>query len=300
MTVSPPRPKGPPLNALRAFEAAARLNGFSNAAEELCVTPGAIAQHIKSLEAWAGSDLFVRQSQGVRLTPLGAGVIEDFSNAFDKLGEAVQNLRLRAAPKHIRIAALPSVAQLWLSPRLPEIRREIADITVSITAMETAPNLLREPYDLSIFFEDHPLLPEGIEICRDSIFPVCTAELAKELNNPSDLINFPLIQDTSWSEDWKYWTEANYPDQKIKLEGPVFSLYSLALEETRNSAGILIGHEPLVRRLLDLGELVAPLPGALPLKRSLMARIAKPATKNQALKKIMAVLLGSDKPKPQA
>ncbi|WP_026261622.1 LysR family transcriptional regulator [Kiloniella laminariae] len=300
MTVSPPRPKGPPLNALRAFEAAARLNGFSAAAEELCVTPGAIAQHIKSLEAWAGADLFVRQSQGVRLTSLGAAVIDDFTNAFDCLGEAIQNLRLRAAPKHIRIAALPSVAQLWLSPRLPAIRQEIADITVSITAMETAPNLLREPYDLSIFFEDHPVTPKGIEICQDSIFPVCTAELSRELKNPTDLMNLPLIHDASWSEDWGNWIKSKSPDQRIKSEGPVFSLYSLALEETRNGAGVLIGHEPLVRRLLDLGELVAPFPDKLPLKRSLMIRIAKPAEKNLALKRVLEVLLALNRVISQA
>ena len=68
MPVSPPRPKGPPLNALRAYEAAARLGGFAAAAEELCVTPGAISQHIKTLEDWAGAPLFLRRSHGVRLT----------------------------------------------------------------------------------------------------------------------------------------------------------------------------------------------------------------------------------------
>ena len=70
MSVSPPRPKGPPLNALRAFEAAARLGGFANAADELCVTPGAVSQHIKALEDWIGADLFERRSQGVRLSAL--------------------------------------------------------------------------------------------------------------------------------------------------------------------------------------------------------------------------------------
>lgn len=93
MAISPPRPKGPPLNALRAFEAAARLGGFAAAADELCVTSGAIAQHIKSLESWAGADLFERRSQGVRLTALGSAVAAQFSAAFDGLGEAVHSLR---------------------------------------------------------------------------------------------------------------------------------------------------------------------------------------------------------------
>ena len=119
MTVSPPRPKGPPLNALRAFEAAARRGSFSAAADELCVTPGAVAQQVKSLEAWAGARLFLRHAQGVELTALGLDVLPGFVAAFDRLGEAAQALRSQAAPDTIGIAALPSIAQLWLSPRLP-------------------------------------------------------------------------------------------------------------------------------------------------------------------------------------
>ena len=83
MSVSPPRPKGPPLNALRAFEAAARLGGFALAAEELSVTPGAVSQHIRALEDWAGVALFERRAQGVRLTPEGAALAPRFARAFD-------------------------------------------------------------------------------------------------------------------------------------------------------------------------------------------------------------------------
>jgi len=156
MAISPPKPKGPPLNALRAFESAGRLGGFSIAAEELHVTPGAIAQHVKALEGWFGADLFERRSQGVNLSALGESVLTDFSDAFDQLGAAVQTLHLRANPKHIRIAALPSIAQLWLSPRLPAIRTKAPDISISVTAMEHRPKLTREPFDLSIFYDDGP------------------------------------------------------------------------------------------------------------------------------------------------
>jgi LysR family glycine cleavage system transcriptional activator len=128
MSIAPPRPKGPPLNALRAFEAAARLNSFSRAADELCVTPGAVAQHIKALEEWTSAPLFDRHAQGVRLTPLGRAVAPDLGDAFDSLADAAHLLRRIAAPDEIRIAALPSVAQLWLSPRLPAIRRTSPDL----------------------------------------------------------------------------------------------------------------------------------------------------------------------------
>ena len=134
----PSRPKGPPLNALRAFESAARLGGFAAAAGELCVTSAAVTQHIKSLEHWVGAPLFERRSQGVRLTPLGNSALREFSSAFDQLGMAVQTLRARAEPQLLRIAALPSIAQLWLSPRLPAVHRELPDLKLSITAMDRA------------------------------------------------------------------------------------------------------------------------------------------------------------------
>jgi LysR family glycine cleavage system transcriptional activator len=91
------------------------------------VTPGAVSQHIKSLEDWAGAPLFERRSQGVSLTPLGATVAEQFSSAFDAMGDAVRALRTGASQSTINIAALPSVAQLWLSPRLPAIRAHLSN-----------------------------------------------------------------------------------------------------------------------------------------------------------------------------
>ncbi|MFT5005409.1 MAG: DNA-binding transcriptional LysR family regulator, partial [Paracoccaceae bacterium] len=82
MSINPPRQRLPPLNALRAFEAAARLGGISKAADELCVTPVAIAQHVKALEDWAGAKLFSRQAKGVVLNDLGQRCLSDFETAF--------------------------------------------------------------------------------------------------------------------------------------------------------------------------------------------------------------------------
>ena len=181
MSISPPRPKSPPLNALRAFESAARLGGFSKAADELCVTPGAISQHIKSLEEWAGAPLFKRRSQGVGLTELGMKTASQFSEAFDALGGAVRSLRSGARQSTINIAALPSVAQLWLSPRLPAIRAALSDLKISITALETPPNLYREMFDISIFLGEPTSNQAEIIIRRDWMFPVCSPQVAKRL-----------------------------------------------------------------------------------------------------------------------
>ncbi|MDP2697182.1 LysR family transcriptional regulator [Thalassospira sp.] len=290
MPVSPPRPKGPPLNALRAFEAAARLGGFAAAADELSVTPGAIAQHVKSLEAWAGTDLFERRSQGIALTRLGAQVIEKLSLAFDQLGNAVQSLRALAAPGHISIAALPCIAQLWLSPRLPAIRSALPHIGISITALEQMPNLQREPFDLCIFYQTLPIDPGAIILCDDDIYPVCTPAIAHTLKSPTDIGNAVCLHDSTWSSDWALWLESACPDVAVQTKGPVFSLYSLALEEARNGAGVLIGHDALVRPHLESGALVAPFATRRRLNRALTITRSRVLRDNPVLQQVVELL----------
>lgn len=252
MAVAPPRPKDIPLNALRAFEAAARLGGFAAAAQELGVTPGAITAHIKTLEAVLGAALFDRTPRGVQLNGLGRKVLPSFTAAFDGLGLAVQTLRNEATPSAVHIAALPSLAQLWLSPRLPALRAAAPDISISITAMEAPPNLKRTPYDLSLFYSDD----SGGALSRDVIFPVCSPGLAARLWSPRDLSQVSLLSDSSWADDWAVWSAA--AGCECTPRGPVFSLYTLAVEETVNGAGVLMGHEALVALHLASGELVAP------------------------------------------
>ena len=260
MPVSPPRPKMPQLNSLRAFEAAARHNSIALAATELHVTPAAVAQQIKALEAWAGDQLFKRNAKGVELTPLGAGVLDDFSQAFDALAGAVQKLRMRANPKEVRIAALPSIAQLWVSPRLPSIRREMPDVSISVTALEEAPNLKREPYDVAIFYNEKPDQGNEEIICQDVIFPVCSPSIAKRILSVGDLKEETFLHDSTWNDDWGKWLSVASPDRNLNKSGPEFSLYALALEECKNGAGILMGHEALVGPHIEAGQLITPIP----------------------------------------
>lgn len=264
MPVAPPRPKDLPLTALRAFEAAARLGGFAAAAQELGVTPGAITAHIKQLEHSLGAPLFARTPRGVRLTTLGQQALPNFTHAFDALGTAIGDLRAAAAPRTVHIATLPAIAQLWLSPRLPALRVAAPDITISITALEQPPNLKRSPYDLSLFFDD---TPQG-RLAPDVIFPVCAPALAARLNGPQDISRFPCLSDATWSEDWALWAQS-LPDPPAIARGPTFSLYALAVEETVNGAGLLIGHESLVSGHLADGRLVAPFAARVTLPRGL-------------------------------
>lgn len=274
MPVAPPRPKGPHLNALRAFESAARLKSFSAAANELCVTPGAITQHIKSLEAWAENDLFIRRTRGVELTALGEALLPEFTAAFDMLGSAVQSLRTTSTPNKIRIATLPSIAQLWLSDKLGALRRIAPDVSVSVVAVETPPNLSREPYDVTIFFKSGDLRPTEIPLFQDCIFPVCAPEIARRLKSVSDLAEETLLHDSAWDGDWAYWLDHVPNAGRSGRRGPTHSLFSVALEEACNGAGVLMAHEALVSSKLQSGALVAPFKEKVPLDRQLVMEMA--------------------------
>lgn len=258
MPVSPPRPKGPGLNALRAFEAAARLGGFKAAAEELHITPGAISQQIKQLEQWAGTSLFERKSQGVSVTNAGKAVAPILFEAFDKLGEATQVLKAHSKTRTIHIAALPGIAQLWLPRRIASARDKLGDIQISITALERPPVLNRETFDMGVFIGQPASSDNYLIIEPDLIFPVCHPEIAQRLECISDLSEETLLYDTRWKEDWNLWARESGTALFTPASGPGFSLYSIAVEEALSGSGVLMGHLPLVRPMLERGELVAP------------------------------------------
>ncbi|MDP2493205.1 LysR substrate-binding domain-containing protein [Shimia thalassica] len=285
MAIKPPRPKGPPLNAMRAFEAAARLGGFTNAAEELCVTQGAVAQQIKTLESWAGAPLFERKAQGVVLSRVGQQVLPSVIEAFDAMGQAVLELQQAASPHRIHIAALPAVAQLWLSPRLPELRAMMPEIEISVTALEQAPNLAREPFDLALFYGANA----DQDIVRDRIFPVCTPALGRKVTSVADLKGVPCLSDAVWADDWALWLRTKAPQEDVIPRGPVYSLYALAVEEALNGAGVLMAHEALVQRHLESGALIAPFEGAVETGQTLgmQLRDGKPRPALAALIKLL-------------
>jgi DNA-binding transcriptional LysR family regulator len=287
MAVSPPKPKAPPLTALRAFEAAARLGGFAAAGTELGVSAGAITAHIKALEAELGAALFERHAKGVRLTGLGTRVLPEMSAAFDALGHAVQVLRAEAAPKVVHIATLPAIAQLWLSPRLPGLRAASPEISISITAMEAPPNLKRAPFDLCLFYSTGP----GQVLAEDVLFPVCAPRLAAGLRGPEDLAGVPCLSDAVWAEDWALWGKAAGM-AGLTPRGPVFSLYALAVEEAAHGAGVLIGHEALVAGHLARGALVAPFDTSVTLPAPLRLWSPRPPRKGSAAEKAARWLAG--------
>ena len=285
------RPVSPPLNALRAFEAAARLQSFVEAANELSVTAAAVAQQIKTLEHWADLKLFDRKTKGVILTPAGEMVRDAFIPVFDQLGLAVQRLRSISSPGQIQIAALPSIAQFWLSPILPEVRRRFPDTSISVNASENPPNMNREPIDISIYFDERPRGPGEYRLTQDIIFPVCAPSLMKAIQNKSSQAGITLFHDNKWSDDWNTWLSKSNEIQRDDTRGPIFSLYALAVEEVKNGAGALIGHDMLVRQFLKTGELVKPFKKEVKLKRWLTIKLSASHSVNPVVGQISDFLI---------
>lgn len=294
VAVDPPRPKAIPLKALRAFEAAARHESFVLAGEELAVTPGAIAQQIKVLEDWAGCRLFERKPQGVRLTDLGRAALPELSSALDDLGGVAQRLRRAGMPGSIRIAALPSVAQLWLSPRLPSLRAAFPDLLISVTALEQPPNLQRESFDIALFFLNSvPDATDCAVLCEDRLFPVCTPELAEKLKRAGTPSHDVLLHDETWREDWPEWLEAarahsgRHRHASDGRSGPVFSLYSLAVQAAIDGAGLLIGHQPLVEAALARGRLAQAFKFSLPSDKPLCAIYPRDSVESETSRRVV-------------
>lgn len=252
----------PPLNSLRAFEAAARHESFVRASEELGVSAGAVAQQVKVLENWLGTELFRRSRQGVRLTDDARSCMPKLVRAFDALGAAVDALRETTASAHVRIAALPSIAQLWLGPRLADLQSEFPDLTISVAALEEPPDFRREPYDLGLFFltDDLPGVA-CVRMAEDVIRPMCSPGLVSDEHvplAPSDVCTHVLINDAMWQDDWPAWFATAGLDPAQLLAGPTFSLYGLAVDSAVGGTGLIMGHDVLLDRHLKQGILKAP------------------------------------------
>ncbi len=263
MPVKPPRPALPPLNALRAFEAAARLGSFSKAAEEIGVTQGAVAQQVRHLEAFLGLTLFRRLPQGVALTEAAQEARPRLSAAFDALALTVHELKASHAGRALAIAALPCIAQLWLSPRLPALQQAFPGLAISISAMEEPPTGRHESFDLALFYLAEPPA-NALALGEDTLFPVCAPVLARSLRTPADLAGLILLHDAVWRGDWARWLRHAGIDGIDPGRGPSYSLYALALDAVLGGAGILIGRRSLVAPYLADGRLVQPFAEELP------------------------------------
>ena len=257
----------PPLHALRAFEACARLLSFSKAADELGVTPGAISQQIRTLESHVGAPLFKRIGRGVVLTDPARNAAPMINEAFQKLSEAGHVLRQPARKGRIAISCAPSFAAKWLAPRLDRFQDEEPDVEVWIASDMRLVDFSTSETDLAIRYGSGSY--DGLraeKLLEESVLPVCAPDLidgANRLRKPGDLAKAVLIHDESPDNDpscptWPMWLASRGLEFESARKGPRFNQSALALEATLAGRGVALAKRAIAQTDLDRGRLVAP------------------------------------------
>ena len=253
----------PPLNALRAFEAAARHLNFSRAADELAVTPGAVSQQIQNLEDYVGAALFKRTPKGLLLTDAALPALRE---AFDRLAEAASMLTAAVDGRRLTVSVAPSFAAKWLVPRLGKFEEAHPHVDVWVSAGMELVDFASGEIDIAIRYGAgrYP----GLEVARlmqETVIPVAAPELlaANPLNDIDELAGHILLHDGSPDADdscpdWTMWLAARGIRGVDGARGPRFNQSSLVIEAAVNGRGVALAKRALAQADLDAGRLVAP------------------------------------------
>lgn len=253
-----------PLNALRAFEAAARLDSVSRAADELHVTHGAISRHLKSLEEALGTALFVREGRGLTLTPAGRRLHEAADAAFVPLRQAWSELRRRPQHAPLVLGCPGSVLARWMIPRLDRLARERPDLKLHLSASETTPDAALTGLDAALLIAQAPWPTEWQvhELASERIGPVISPRAADFARlrqaSPRALLEVALLHTQSRPQAWADWASRNDLDAAALTFGTGFDHLYYLLEAAQAGLGVAIAPEPLVAEDLAAGRLVAP------------------------------------------
>src|SRR5215218_1696917 len=187
----------PPLNALRAFEAAARSESFTRAAEELCVTQGAVSHQVKALEATLGIKLFNRERQRLVITEAGREYLTVVRDALDRIAVGTERLVQRQSSGLLTISTSPDFAAKWLVYRLGHFAEAHPGIDLRVSAAMHHVDFAREEVDLAVRHADGNWLGlDAVRLSAEDLFPVCSPKLVTGRNGvkkPSDLLKFPLL-----------------------------------------------------------------------------------------------------------
>lgn len=258
----------PPLNGLRAFEAAARHLSFTRAAEELHVTQTAISHQIRKLEDQLGVRLFVRMPGAVHLTPAAETYLSAVHGAFEDLRSATAELRGSTGPRMLRLSTTPSFATKWLVPRLAGFQAAHPELAVEISTTMSLVDFRREEVDLAIRYGRGawPGL-RATWLLAEDIIPVCAPGLRDgpmPLRMPADLARHRLISTTTFGDEWALWLTAAGLSPALAERAMVFDMPILAIQAAIDGMGVALGHTPLVEADLAAGRLVAPFPMSLP------------------------------------
>lgn len=258
----------PPLNALRAFEAAARQLSFTRAADELHVTPAAVSHQVRALESHLGVRLFRRRPQGLLLTDAGQQALPGLRDGFDHLERAVNGLREHDATRPLTVTVAPSLASKWLVPRIEHFREAYPGIEVRIDATSRLVDVLEEDVDIAIRYGRGGYPNLHVErLAAQEMFPVCAPILLEgryPIREPADLRHHTLLH-LDWRHsdvtlpDWRMWLASAGADDVVRSDrGPRFGQQSMAVLAAIAGHGVALGSSLLVDDDIAAGRLVRP------------------------------------------
>jgi len=254
--------KLPPLKALRAFEAAARHQSFSKAAEELHVTHAAISQQIRGLEAWLGAKLFRRITRGVELLEDGERYRAFLTEFFDRLERETGELHVRLGALRVTVRVDPQFAALWLVPRVSEFSQRYPEIELNIVTEAGAFEVRRDDADLAIVYDytkqdehDASLSCEPLVVV--DAYPVCSVSHARHAgcDSPADLLSENLLhdEDRQW---WRQWFDSVGVETPDLIPGPLYSQSHMALMATESGQGVALLDDLETAESIFAGRLV--------------------------------------------
>jgi len=255
----------PPLNALRAFEAAGRLGSFKEAAAELHVTHGAVSQHVRLLEEWLDAPLFERHNRRVVLTAAAKAYLEEIGPLFEQLSLATARYGLPGTVSRTLSVNAPATFTLrWLVPRLAKFRVEHLDVDVKVDTSNESVESLKDIYDVVIrggpdTFYGYSMRP----FLSEERVPVCSPALLQRLplRGPEDMRQHTLLHTSSLPRLWPDWlAKAQIPALR-PAAALTFDHFYLTLQAAIDGIGIAMGPTALVSDDLAAGRLVAPLVG---------------------------------------
>lgn len=257
----------PPLNALRAFEAAARHLSFTKAAGELHVTQAAISHQIKSLEEWLGMPLFKRQNRALLLTDAGQGYLPPLREAFDRIQDATGKLQQRDRSGALTVSTFTSFAAKWLVPKLGRFAAAHPDIEVRLAINDVLLDFASDAVDVGIRYGSGAWRGLRAErLMTEVVFVVCSPKLLEgpsPLQKPDDLRHHTMLHD-DLPEDWETWLEAAGVGGIRARRDLAFNHSEMVLQAAIDGLGVALGRSVLVADDLAAGRLVKPFELELP------------------------------------
>jgi LysR family transcriptional regulator, glycine cleavage system transcriptional activator len=246
----------PPLDTLRAFEAAARTGSFSAAAGTLNLTHGAISRRVAKLEHWLGLRLFDRQARGVDLTVEGQRLFHRTREAFALIADQSDRWSEPRGNAVVRLSSIPSVSSLWLMPRLAQLEAGNPGLRVVLLIDHRPFDLEDEGIDLALRCGRGAMPGRvSVKLFEEWCFPIASPALARRIGagDPERLLRHPLIHDSDAS-GWRAWFAAQGLDYRPRPQDRRFEDYNLVLDAAACGLGIALARPPLAQSVIDAGR----------------------------------------------